>query len=366
MFMLWLWSVTAQVFWLMCDVLEVLKQSKLETEIEVLLLRQQLRLLERKQCRPPRVSCWEKLTLAVLTVRLKEQTEYGRQRLTDSLLQFKPETVLKWHRELVKRKWSFRRLNRRAGNRPLAAELEALIVQLALENPRWGYKKLVGELGKLGYRMGRSTVRDVLKHHHILPAPERRCNRNWRTFVRSHQAQLLATDFFTVETIWLKTVYVLFFIELKTRRVFLGGCTQHPTSAWVTQQVRQMSWELRDNQRPPKRFLIRDRDTKFTVSFDAVFRSEGLEIIQTPNANAFAERWVRTVREECLDHLLIFDERGLHRVLTEYVHYYNTARPHQGLQQQTPLPYTPSPPNGTIRRRSVVGGLIRDYYREAA
>ena len=207
--MFMLWSVVAQVFGLMFDVLRVLKQSELETEIEVLLLRQQLRLLERKQRRPPQVSCWEKLTLAVLAARLKEQAEYGRQRLTDSLLLFQPETVLKWHHKLVKRKWSFRRLNRRAGNRPLAAELEALIVQLALENPGWRYKKLVGELGKLGDRVGRSTVRDVLKRHHRLPVSERRHNRNWRTFVRSHTAQLLATDFFTVETIWLKTVYVV-------------------------------------------------------------------------------------------------------------------------------------------------------------
>ena len=368
--MFMLWSVVAQVFELMLDVLGVLKQSELETEIEILLLRQQLRLLERKQRRPPQVSRWEKLTLAVLAARLKEKTKAGRQRLTDSLLLFQPETVLKWHRELVKRKWSFRRLNRRAGNRPLAAELETLIVQLALENPGWGYKKRVGELLKLGYRVGRSTVRNVLKRHHILPAPERRRSRNWRTFVQSHQAQLLATDFFTVETIWLKTVYGLFFIELKTRRVFLSGCSQHPTSAWVTQPARQVSWELGENQQPPKRFLIHDCDTKYTASFDAVFQSEGLEIIRTPyrtpNANAFAERWVRTVREKCLDPLLIFSERGLHRVLTDYVHYYNTASPHQGLQQQTPLPYIPSPPDGVIRRRSVVGGLIHDYYREAA
>ena len=181
---------------------------------------------------------------------------------------------------------------------------------------------------------------------------------------------MLATDFFTVETVWLQTVYVLFFIELHTRQVHLAGCTTQPNSDWVTQQARQLIWKLHDSAQPPKRFLIHDRDTKFTASFDAVFVSEGIEIVltppQAPNANAFAERWVRSVREECLDQLLIFSERSLHRVLAEFVNYYNRARPHQGLHQQTPILYPPCPPQGAIRQRQVLGGLIRDYYREAA
>jgi putative transposase len=170
--------------------------------------------------------------------------------------------------------------------------------------------------------------------------------------------------------VWLQTVYVLFFIELNTRQVRLAGCTTHPTSAWVTQQARQLVWELRDRPEPCKHSLIHDRDTKFTASFDTVFVSEGIAIVltppQTPNANAFAERWIRSVREECLNHLLIFSPRSLRHVLTEYIDYYNCARPHQGLAQQTPIPYTPSLPDGSIRHRKVLGGLIRDYYREAA
>src|SRR5439155_24364332 len=184
-----------------------LSQSEREQAVEVLLLRQQLRILERKQRRAPRVCRWEKLTLAVLAARLK-----GRDRLTEVMLLFKPETSLKWHRELVRRKWTFQHAKRHAGQAALNPEVEALIVQLARDNPRLGYKTLVGELRKLGYRVGRSTVRDVLKRHHIQPAPERRRTGNsWRTFLNSHKAQLLATDFFTVDTVWLQTVYVLFF-----------------------------------------------------------------------------------------------------------------------------------------------------------
>ena len=163
---------------------------------------------------------------------------------------------------------------------------------------------------------------------------------------------------------------MLFFIALNTRQVHLAGCTTHPTTVWVTQQARQLIWKLHDRAQPSKRFLIQDRDTKFTTSFDAVFVSEGIEIVltppQAPNAFASAERWVRAVREECLDQLLIFSERSLEHVLTQYTDYYNRARPHQGLKHQTPIPYPPCLSQGAIRHRSVLGGLIRDYYREAA
>jgi hypothetical protein len=198
------------------------------------LLRQQLRIVERKQDRARGLTRAEKLGLAVLTARLKVVTTGGRKRLREVVRLVQPETVLRWHRELVRRKWTYAQHTKPRGNAPLDATLEALIVQLARENPRFGAKKLVGELHKLGYRVARSTVRDVLKRHHIQPAPERgRHSSNWRTFLASHQSALLATDFFTVETFWLKTVYVLFFIELHTRRVFLAGCTSEPTSAWM-------------------------------------------------------------------------------------------------------------------------------------
>ncbi len=176
-----------------------------------------------------------------------------------------------------------------------------------------------GELGKLGYDIGRSTIRDVLKRERVPPAPERgRQGRSWHPFLAHYKDQIVACDFFTVETAWLKTLYVVFFIELGSRRVQLAGCTANPTHTWVTQQARQLSWQIQDGSLP-MRFLIHDRDAKFPPSFDTVFRSEDVEIIRTPaqapSANAYAERWIRSVREECLDKILILGERHLYRVL---------------------------------------------------
>ena len=223
---------------------------------------------------------------------------------------------------------------------------------------------------KLGYEVGRSTIRDVLKRRRVPPAPIRaQQGTSWRTFLRHYQQQMLACDFFTVETVWLKTLYVLFFIELGSRRVQVAGCTDQPTAAWVTQQARQLSWEVQDGMLP-MRFLIRDRDAKFPASFDRVLESEGITIIQTPyqapKANAVAERWIRSVREECLDRLLIVNEQHLRRVLLEYLTYYNHARPHQGIGQQCPVPAQPGPTDGRVRCRAVLGGIIHDYYHEAA
>ncbi len=256
------------------------------------------------------------------------------------------------------------------GRPPTSPELIALILRLANENPAWGYGKLEGELGKLGYDIGRSTIRDVLKRKRIPPAPERsKHGSRWRTFLAHHKDEVLACDFFTVETAWLQTLYVLFFIELGSRRVHLAGCTSSPTSAWVTQQARHLRWKLQDGN-VPARFLIHDRDTKFTMTFDTVFRSEDVTIISTPvrapNANAYAERWVRSVREECLDKVLILGEGHLQRVLTTYVSYYNTARPHQGIHQQCPIRMESMPRAGLIERRDILGGVIHDYYRPAA
>jgi transposase InsO family protein len=307
--------------------------------------------------------------LAVSTAKLKAVATGSTRPWRPSLVLFTPEAVLRWHRALVRRKWTFRQ--RRAAGRPrLGAELEELIVRLARENPSWGYSRIHGELGKLGHGLGRSTVRDVLTRQHVPPAPARRQKGStWRQFLGHYRHQMLACDFFTVETAFLQTLYVFFFIELGTRRVHLAGCTAHPTAAWVVQQARQLSWQMQEGDLRV-RFLIRDRDAKFVPGFDTVFRSEGIEIVRTPfrapNANAVAERWVRSVRTECLDHLLILGERHLRRVLTEYVTFFNQRRPHQGLGQQCPVPLGPRLQSGTITRRDVLGGIIHDYEREAA
>jgi hypothetical protein len=187
-----------------------------------------------------------------------------------------------------------------------------LLLRLAAENPTWGYGKLQGELLKLGHEIGRSPIRDILKQHHIPAAPARtKKGGNWGTFLRHYREQFLACDFFSVETAWLNTLYVFFCVELGTRRVHFVGCTAHPTAEWVTQQARQMTW-AREDEQTHMRFLIRDRDAKFTASFDRVFEAAGIAIIKTPyrapRANACAERWVRSAREECLDRLLILNE----------------------------------------------------------
>src|SRR5918912_1665448 len=275
------WCVLAQVFAILVDLLAMGRRSADEKDLEIVLLRHELRLLQRRQPAPLRLARWEKLPLAVLAAKLAGAVAGGKARLRRSLLIVSPETVLRWHRDLVRRKWTITR-RRPGGQPPLGAELTALVLRLADENPRWGYSRIHGELAKLGYTLSRSAVRDVLKRHRVPPAPERRrCGESWRDFLARHREQLLACDFFTVETLFLQTVYVLFFIELGTRRVHVAGCTAHPTAAWVTQQARHLSWQFQDGA-ITARYLIHDRDTKFVPAFDAVFRSEGVEIIRTP------------------------------------------------------------------------------------
>ncbi len=364
-----LWAVLTHLAGFVVDLIVSTRRTEDAKDLEIALLRHQLRLSQRRSLRPPRLSCWEKLTLAVLVAKLSRLTSGTQGRLACAVLLVQPETVLKWHRELVRRKWTFRR--RRAGGRPpVGAEVEALLLRLAAENPRWGYGRLQGELRKLGHALGRSTIRDVLKRCHIPSAPLRgRRTGTWRAFLARHQDAVLACDFFTVETLFLKTVYTLFFIEIGSRRVHLAGCTAQPTAAWVTQQARNLCWTLQESGTSPG-FLIHDRDAKFPPTFDAVFATEGVEVVRTPyrapNANAFAERWVRSARAECLDHLLVAGERHLRRVLTEYVAFYNHARPHQGLEQRCPFALPAPVRAGPVRRRDRLGGLLHDYYREAA
>ncbi len=249
-------QILLQLLSFLLDLFSTSHASDHQKDIEILLLRQQLRILQRKlpNSRPHRISHWEKSVLAVLTVRFRLLakptgsrlgtglgTGLGT-RLDEVMLLFKPDTVLKWHRELVRRKWTYQRT--RSGGRPsIATELEELIVRLAGENPRWGYGKIQGELMKLGFKIGKSTVKDILKRKHIPPAHRRKKQgTSWRNFLGQYADKMVACDFFTVETIRLQTLYVLFFIELSTRRVYLAGCTAHPTNAWVTQQARNIAW----------------------------------------------------------------------------------------------------------------------------
>jgi transposase InsO family protein len=242
------------------------------------------------------------------------------------------------------------------------------VLRLARENPRWGYRRICGELGKLGFRVSATSVRRLLARARLGPAP-RREGSTWRKFLRAQAASIVACDFFTVETVFLRRYYVLFFIAHASRRVWLAGCTTNPTGPWVTQQARNLGLDFADQ---GIRFLIRDRDSKYTGPFDEVFRSAGTRIVKTPvrapRANAIAERFVRTVRAECLDWLLILNRRHLERVLRDYVDHYNRERPHRALELRPPKADArrESPPVGEIRRRDRLGGLIHEYYQAAA
>jgi putative transposase len=330
-----------------------------ERDIELLVLRHQVKVLQR-QVKRPRLNRLDRVLLAAAST--------GLPRGSWPSFMVRPETLLRWHRELVRRKWTFRRTGH-PGRPPVDVETRDLVIRLGRENPRWGYQRIRGELLKLGISVSATTVRTILLRHGLDPAP-RRGGPTWTEFLRSQASGIWATDFFSVETIGLRTLYVLFFIELATRRVHLAGVTEHPDSAWVTQQARNLAIEERLS---GVRFLVRDRDAKFTGPFDAVLRAEGVRVIRTPvrspRANAFAERFVRTVRRECLDHVLIYGRRHLEHVLGAYVDHYVDERPHRGLGLAVPAGIRPARVPGAtptlVERRDVLGGLIHEYRRAA-
>jgi putative transposase len=322
-------------------------------EVELLVLRHEIKAL-RRQVRRPSYRRTDRVVLAACS-RLLPRASWRAFLVT-------PQTLIRWHRELVRRKWTYRRAGV-PGRPPIDDELRGLIVRMARENPRWGYRRIQGELRKLGHRVAASTVRAILRAEGLGPAP-RRAGPGWRSFLKAQAKGIVACDFFTVETAWLRTLYVLFFIEVGSRRVIFAKATSSPDSAWVTQQARNLFMGVPVG----PRFLLRDRDAKYSGPFDEVFRCEGARIIRTPfrspKANAYAERWVRTVRGECLDHLLILSRRHLDAVHAEFVEHYNGARPHRALGLDTPEPRSrPASPVGVcrIRRRDRLGGLIREY-----
>src|SRR5829696_3303829 len=230
------------------DLLQVLARSKQDQALEVLVLRHQLRIALRQAPSTPRLTRWEQVTLAALGTRCRD--------LASALVLVKPSTVLRWHREIVKRQWTCGNTAKR-GRPPTPAATVALIVRLARENPAWGDGKLQGELLKVGHRVSRATITRVVRRYGLAPAPRRRRTTSWRAFLAQHREQLLACDFFTVDTLFLRRLYLLFFVELGSRRVHLAGCTAHPTAAWVTQQARQFCWQLQDDENRTLRFLLR-------------------------------------------------------------------------------------------------------------
>jgi putative transposase len=330
-------------------------RSEREEEVEILLLRHQLAVLERQVARPQLTAADRALLAAFSRV-------LSRQRWRRSAF-VTPATLLRWHRELVAHRWTYPR--RRPGRPATAEETRGLVVRLARENPGWGYRRIRGELVGLGIKVAASTVWTILREARIEPSP-RRQDPSWAEFLRAQAASILECDFLTVDMLFLRRLYVLFFIELATRRVRLAGFTTNPDGRWVTQQARNLLMQLDDEDVRP-RVLVRDRDSKFTRECDEVFRSDGIRVIKAPvrapKARAHAERWVGTVRRECLDRLLILGRSDFQHVLAAYVEHYNEHRQHRSLEQRSPCTDPPSDvqANATVidldrlRRRDLLG-----------
>jgi hypothetical protein len=341
------------------ELLVLRTRSERTKDVEILVLRHQLAIL-RRQVRRPALRPSDRAILAAAS-RVLPRPAWRSFLVT-------PQTLLRWRRRLVARKWT--RPHRRPGRPAMDPQLRELILRLARENHRWGYQRIRGELLKLG--VPATAIANLLRRSGLGPAPRR--GPTWGEFLRQQASGILACDLFTVETAWLRTLYVLVFIELATRRVHVAGATPNPDADWTTQQARNLAMGLLDDG-GKVRFLIRDRDAKFCGSFDEVFRTERTRVICTPirapNANAFCERWVGTVRRECLDWPLIRGRRHLERVLREYADHYNRYRPHRGLGLGVPdRPAVCEEIAGlrslaSVGRRQRLGGIISEYYAAA-
>jgi transposase InsO family protein len=310
----------------------------------------------------------ERRTLAEIGKKLSKQT------LEEVASIVKPDTILAWHRKLVAQKFDGSKHRTYPGRQRIDPELEALVLRLARENRSWGYDRIQGALKHLGYAISDQTVGNILKRHGLPPAPERQKTTTWKEFIRSHLDVLVATDFFTTE-VWtwcgLVTYYILFFLHVGSRRVHIAGVTPHPNESWMKQIARNETMEEWGFLKPGQ-YLIHDRDGKYCPAFQDIVDSAGVKRVKlparSPNLNAFAERWVRSVKSEVLSKLILFGERSLRHALKHYIAHYHTERPHQGIGNVIPFPLT-QPANdreGPIQCHKRLGGLLKYYEQRAA
>jgi transposase len=282
-----------------------------------------------------------------------------------------PETVMRWYRELIARKFDGSAKRRKPrGRRRVSAEKERLVCRFALDNPTWGYTRIKGAMKNVGHEIGRSTIRRILKRNGIPPAPRRARQSNWREFISRHMHNTVAADFFTVEVVTpyaLVTFYVLFFIHHTTRRVLIAGVTTNPDTPWMMQIARNITMEGTGFMSGMK-YLIHDGDSKFCPAFDHIIESAGTDLVplppKSPDLNAYAERFVLTVKSECLWRLLVFGEEGLWHAITEHVAHYHGERNHQSLGNELLFPDGLSD-SGDIECRERLGGLLKYHYRKA-
>ena len=347
------------IFVRLCGWLILLGRSSASKNAELLVLRHEVAVLRRANPRP-RLDWADRAVLAALIRLLPAKLRMHRL--------VTPGTVLRWHRRLIARKWT---CPHRTGRPPVSTEIAALIERLATENNGWGYQRIQGELLKLGHRVGASTIRRVLKALKIPPAPERHTDTTWRQFLHAQASTMLATDYFHVDcAVTLQRLYCLFVMEVGSRCVHVLGVTANRDGPWTVQQIRNLLMDLGDRA-ADFRFLVRDRAGQFTTSFDAVLADVGIEAVKipprSPRANAYAERFVLTVRTEVTDRMLIFGQRHLQTILAEYETHYNGRRPHRSRHLRPPRPDHPVADlsRERIQRRSVLGGLINEYERAA-
>jgi putative transposase len=350
------------IFLQLVNLLLLLGRRSASKDVELLVLRHEVAVLRRANPRP-RLDWADRAVFAALVRRLPRMLR-GHRLVT-------PGTVLRWHRRLVTEKWTY---PNRVGRPPIEDTVVLLIERIARENQNWGYQRIQGELLKLGHRVGASTIRRVLKRLRIPPAPVRCTDTTWRQFLRAQASTMLACDFFHVDcAVTLKRIYVFyvfFVLEVGNRSVHLLGTTTNPDNRWTTQQIRNLVMDLGDRA-TEFRFLVRDRAGQFTASFDAVLADIGIRVARIPprcpRANCFAERFVRTLRAELTDRMLIFSQRHLRVILAEYIRHYNGRRPHRARDLRPPHPAhrVPDLSHEQIKRRPVLGGLINEYERVA-